>query len=80
SDVDNTEGFEPEVRLIKQLAFDGKSEINPRQIPLVNTIYAPSEKEIQNAKEVICGIREAEAIGSGVNSVNGKMVDKPIVE
>ncbi|MFI3517101.1 citrate (pro-3S)-lyase subunit beta [Enterococcus faecalis] len=80
SDVDNTEGFEAEVRLIKQLGFDGKSVINPRQIPLVNTIYAPTEKEIQNAKEVIWGIREAEAKGSGVISVNGKMVDKPIVE
>ena len=80
SDVDNTEGFEDEVRLIKQLGFDGKSVINPRQIPLVNTIYAPTEKEIQNAKEVIWGIREAEAKGSGVISVNGKMVDKPIVE
>lgn len=80
SDVDNTEGFEVEVRLIKQLGFDGKSVINPRQIPLVNTIYAPTEKEIQNAKEVIWGIREAEAKGSGVISVNGKMVDKPIVE
>lgn len=80
SDVDNTEGFEAEVRLIKQLGFDGKSVINPRQIPLVNTIYAPTEKEIQNAKEVIWGIREAEAKGSGVISVNGKMVDKPIFE
>ncbi|EGO6696143.1 citrate (pro-3S)-lyase subunit beta [Enterococcus faecalis] len=80
SDVDNTEGFEAEVRLIKQLGFDGKSVINPRQIPLVNSIYAPTEKEIQNAKEVIWGIREAEAKGSGVISVNGKMVDKPIVE
>ena len=80
SDVDNTEGFEAEVRLIKQLGFDGKLVINPRQIPLVNTIYAPTEKEIQNAKEVIWGIREAEAKGSGVISVNGKMVDKPIVE
>ncbi|MHC5247798.1 citrate (pro-3S)-lyase subunit beta [Enterococcus sp. LJL90] len=80
SDVDNTEGFENEVRRIKQLGFDGKSVINPRQIPLVNAIYAPTEKEIQNAKEVIWAIRDAEAKGSGVISLNGKMIDKPIVE
>lgn len=80
SNVDNTEGFLAEVELIKQLGFDGKSVINPRQIPLVNSVYEPTEKEIQNAKEVIWGIREAEAKGSGVISVNGKMVDKPIVE
>ncbi|EGJ26859.1 citrate (pro-3S)-lyase subunit beta [Streptococcus porcinus] len=80
SDVNNTEGFQNEVRMIKQLGFDGKSVINPRQIPLVNEIYAPTEKEIQDAKEVIWAIREAESKGSGVISLKGKMVDKPIVE
>lgn len=80
SDVNNTEGFQDEVRRIKQLGFDGKSVINPRQIPLVNEIYAPTEKEIQNAKEVIWAIREAETKGSGVIALKGKMIDKPIVE
>ncbi|HGK8117067.1 TPA: citrate (pro-3S)-lyase subunit beta [Streptococcus pyogenes] len=80
SDVNNTEGFQNEVRMIKQLGFDGKSVINPRQIPLVNEIYTPTKKEIDHAKQVIWAIREAESKGSGVISLNGKMVDKPIVE
>ncbi|HEQ9873690.1 TPA: citrate (pro-3S)-lyase subunit beta [Streptococcus pyogenes serotype M1] len=80
SDVNNTEGFQNEVRMIKQLGFDGKSVINPRQIPLVNEIYTPTKKEIDHAKQVIWTIREAESKGSGVISLNGKMVDKPIVE
>lgn len=80
SDVNNMEGFADEVRLIKQLGFDGKSVINPRQIPVVNGIYAPTDKEIQHAKEVIWAIREAEEKGSGVIALNGKMIDKPIVE
>ncbi|EMO8674082.1 TPA: citrate (pro-3S)-lyase subunit beta [Streptococcus pyogenes] len=80
SDVNNTEGFQNEVRMIKQLGFDGKSVINPRQIPLVNEIYIPTKKEIDHAKQVIWAIREAESKGSGVISLNGKMVDKPIVE
>ncbi|OFI48357.1 citrate (pro-3S)-lyase subunit beta [Floricoccus tropicus] len=80
SDVDNVEGFTAEVERIKQLGFDGKSVINPRQIPIVNKIYAPTDKEIQNAKEVIWAIREAESKGSGVIALNGKMIDKPIVE
>ncbi len=79
SDVNNTEGFQNEVRMIKQLGFDGKSVINPRQIPLVNEIYTPTKKEIDHAKQVIWAIREAESKGSGVISLNGKMVDKPIV-
>lgn len=80
SDVDNIDGFTDEVTRIKQLGFDGKSVINPRQIPIVNAIYAPTESQIQDAKEIIWAIREAEAKGSGVVSLNGKMIDKPIVE
>ncbi|MBP2099154.1 citrate (pro-3S)-lyase subunit beta [Enterococcus rivorum] len=80
SDVENEAGFLAEVQLIKQLGFDGKSVINPRQIPLVNQVYAPTEKEIQQAKEVIWAIQDAESKGSGVVSLNGKMIDKPIVE
>lgn len=79
SDINDTDGFIAETTRIKQLGFDGKSVINPRQIPLVNGIYAPSKAEIQQAKEVIWAIREAESKGSGVISLNGKMVDKPIV-
>ena len=80
SDINDTDGFIAETTRIKQLGFDGKSVINPRQSPLVNGIYAPSKAEIQQAKEVIWAIREAESKGSGVISLNGKMVDKPIVE
>lgn len=80
SDVDNMEGFINEVQLIKQLGFDGKSVINPRQIDPVHALYAPSKKEISEARQVIFAIIAAEKNGSGVISVNGKMVDKPIVE
>lgn len=80
SNVDNMEGFRKEVSYIKQLGFDGKSVINPRQIPVVHDIYAPTLEEIEKAKEIIWAIQEAEEKGSGVIAVNGQMVDKPIVE
>lgn len=80
SDVNDLETLERETQLIRQLGFDGKSVINPRQIPIVNDVYKPSEKEINNALNVIAAINEAEARGSGVIALNGKMIDKPIVE
>ena len=46
----------------------------------MNSIYAPTAEEIQNAKEVIWAIEEAEAKGSGVIALDGQMIDKPIVE
>ena len=68
-----------EVELIKTLGFDGKSIINPRQIEIVNSVFTPSEKEITKARAVVAAIKEAQAKGSGVIAVNGKMVDRPVV-
>ncbi len=80
SDVNNDEGFLEEVKLIKQLGFDGKSVITPRQIQPVHQVYCPSDKEIDHSIRVIQAIKEAEKKNSGVISLNGKMVDKPIVD
>ena len=80
SNVNDEEGLKRETRLIKQMGFDGKSIINPRQIKIVHEIFAPKEKEIEQAFSVLGAIKEAERNGSGVISLNGKMVDKPVVE
>lgn len=79
SDVNNEEGFINETTLIKQLGFDGKSVINPRQIDPVHKIYTPSVKEIEKAIKIINASEEAKKKGSGVVSLNGKMIDKPII-
>ena len=63
----------------KELGFDGKSIINPRQIEIVNEVFTPSQKAIDKALAVIAAIKEAEKRGSGVIAVNGKMVDRPVV-
>lgn len=80
SDLENMDGFKEEVKLIKQLGFDGKSVINPRQIDVVHALYKPTEKEVDEAMAVMRAIEEANEKGSGVISLNGKMIDKPIVE
>ncbi|QAT48759.1 citrate (pro-3S)-lyase subunit beta [Caproiciproducens sp. NJN-50] len=79
SDVNNEEGFRKEVALVRQLGFDGKSIINPRQIKPVHEIYTPSGKEIEKSLAIMDAIEEAHRKGSGVIALNGKMIDKPIV-
>ena len=79
SNLNDMETFRKEVELIKTLGFDGKSIINPRQIEIVNEVFAPTEKAIEKAKTIIAAIKEAEKRGSGVIAVNGKMVDRPVV-
>ena len=80
SDLNNEEGFQKELRLIKQLGFDGKSIISPRQIDPVNRIFTPEKEEIEEAINVMEAIKEAERNSSGVIALNGKMIDKPIVQ
>ncbi|NBK21025.1 MAG: citrate (pro-3S)-lyase subunit beta [Spirochaetia bacterium] len=79
SDVNDEEGLIAEAKHIKQLGFDGKSVINPRQIQPIIDIFTPTLKEIQKAKAVMEAIAEANRRGSGVISLNGKMIDRPIV-
>jgi citrate lyase subunit beta / citryl-CoA lyase len=80
TEVDNEEGFKREVELIKQLGFDGKSVINPRQIKPVHEIYTPTPEEIKKSIAIVNAAKEAEEKGLGVISLNGKMIDKPIVD
>jgi len=80
SDVAEEEGFAKEVALVKQMGFDGKSVINPSQIPVVHAAYRPRKEEVLKARRILQAAEEAEARGSGVTSLDGKMIDKPIVE
>ncbi|MBP5159859.1 MAG: HpcH/HpaI aldolase/citrate lyase family protein [Lachnospiraceae bacterium] len=75
TDLDNMEGFEAEVKMIKAMGYDGKSIVNPRQIAVVHKVFTPTEKEIIFAEEVVREIREKTAQGIGVFTVNGKMID-----
>ncbi len=79
SNLNDMDAFRREVEAIKALGFDGKSIINPRQIEVVNEVFAPKAKDIEKAKLILAAIKEAEQKGSGVVSLNGKMVDKPVV-
>lgn len=79
SNLNDMDTFRKEVEFIKTLGFDGKSIINPRQIEIVNEVFAPKEKEIEKARTIIAAIKEAAEKGSGVIAVNGKMVDRPVV-
>jgi len=80
ADVNDDDGFRREVELIKGMGFDGKSVINPRQVGIVHEIYTPSVEEINFSRKILRAIEAAEHEGSGVAAVNGKMIDKPVVE
>ncbi len=78
-DVNDEVGFLKEVDLIRRMGFNGKSLINPRQIELLHNAYAPTQEEVDYAERVIAAAEEGERSGLGVISLNGKMIDAPII-
>ena len=75
TDLDDMEGFRNDVKTIHLMGFDGKSIINPRQIPIVHEIFTPGEKEVVFAEKVVREIEDKAAKGIGVFTVDGKMID-----
>jgi citrate lyase subunit beta/citryl-CoA lyase len=79
-DVNDDEGFLREVQIAKQLGFNGKSLVHPRQIEILHKAYAPSPEEVAYAKRVLAAAELARRNGQGVVSLDGKMVDPPVVD
>jgi citrate lyase subunit beta / citryl-CoA lyase len=79
-DVNDDEGFLREVQIAKQLGFNGKSLIHPTQVHLLHQAYAPTEKELEHAKKVIAAADAAQRNGEGVVSLDGKMIDPPVIK
>ena len=75
TDLDDMEGFRAETELAKEMGFDGKSVVTPRQIQIVHEIFAPTEKEIIEEEKIVRAIRENTAKGIGIFSLDGKMLD-----
>jgi citrate lyase subunit beta / citryl-CoA lyase len=79
-DVNDDEGFLREVGIAKQLGFNGKSLIHPRQVELLHKAYAPTVEEQIRAKRVLAAAEAARRNGLGVVSLDGEMVDPPVIK
>jgi citrate lyase subunit beta/citryl-CoA lyase len=64
----------------RDLGFDGKSLIHPKQVDAANAAFAPDEKELAAARDIIAGFEEAMSLGKGVVVVNGRLVENLHVE
>ena len=79
SDLRDGEGLIRETAIIKELGFDGKSCVNPRQIDAIHSVFTPAQKDIDYAHRVLDVYGEAMSKKSGVIALDGKMIDMPMV-
>lgn len=80
TDVDNHEGLLEDARKAKRLGFTGKAAINPRQVTVIHKGFAPEKADVAYALRVLEAMEMAEEEGKGVFSLDGKMVDAPIIQ
>lgn len=64
----------------KKIGFKGKFAIHPAQIDTINAVFSPSAAEIDHARRVVAAFEEAERAGRGSTSLDGKVVDVPVVK
>lgn len=78
-DLHDLAGLEEECRVARQLGFAGKTAIHPRQVEVMNRVFAPSPAEIEAALRLAQAFAAHQAAGAGAFELDGKMVDLPML-
>ena len=79
-DLDDQLGLQAICEQGRNLGFDGKSLIHPKQIDVANEVFSPAESDLVRAQKIIDAWKETEAAGKAVVVVDGKLVEVLHVE
>jgi citrate lyase subunit beta/citryl-CoA lyase len=79
ADYKDLDAFRETVRRSRRLGFRGASVIHPAQVPILNAEFSPAPEEVASAEKIVAAYDEAVAAGRGSISVDGKMIDVPVV-
>ena len=79
TDFRDTDGLVEDAAVSVDLGFDGKLAIHPDQVPVINDAFTPDDERIEWALKVLDARDEAVAEDRGVFSVDGEMVDAPLI-
>jgi citrate lyase subunit beta/citryl-CoA lyase len=73
------EGLRSSCAASRRLGFKGRFAIHPAQIETINACYSPSAAEIDEARRIVAAFEEAESKGRGSTSLDGRVIDVPVV-
>jgi len=80
TDLNDPDGLRRDCLRARGLGFRGKMAIHPKQIAIINQAFTPAPAEIERARRVIEAYETARSAGQAVTTLEGKMVELPIVE
>jgi citrate lyase subunit beta/citryl-CoA lyase len=76
----DVEGITASAMEARALGFDGATCIHPNVVPILNAAFSPSEAELEAARRMVLAYEAQAARGVGAFTLDGKMVDLPIVD
>lgn len=79
-DLADDEGFKASCQQGLELGFDGKTLIHPKTVEAANAVFAPTDKDVAQARTIIAAFEAATAEGKGVVVVDGKLIENLHVE
>lgn len=74
-DFSDPDGFTWHANRAMVLGCEGKWAIHPSQVPLCNTLFSPSEEELDKARRILAAMQEAKSKGQGAVALDGKLID-----
>ena len=74
------DGLRADAGTARQMGFTGKFAIHPAQIDIINETFSPHPDDVEYARTVVAAWEEAESEGRGSLSIDGRMVDVPVVK
>ena len=74
------DGLRTDAGNARQMGYTGKFAIHPAQIDVINETFTPHPDDVAYARRVVAAWEEAEAAGRGSLSIDGRMVDVPVVK
>jgi citrate lyase subunit beta/citryl-CoA lyase len=80
ADIQDLDGLTADAEGARALGFSGKYVIHPSHVEPVNRVFSPTEGEVEQARRVLTAWEQAEAEGKAAVQLDGRMVDRPIVE
>ena len=74
------DGLRTDAGAARQLGYTGKFAIHPAQIDIINETFSPQPDDVAYARRVVAAWDAAAAAGRGSLSIDGRMVDVPVVK
>ncbi len=80
TDIRDLDGLREQAEFVVELGFDGKLAIHPDQVPVIHEAFTPTADQLGWAETVLAGQERATEEGTGAFTVDGQMIDPPLVE